>query len=207
MNEKIINAEQINIVGKDGIPRLSLFNEDNIPNVLFRGEEILKGHRQNDNIAGMLFFNPNGTEAGGLIYGNNKNANGETTAGMSLTFDQFEQDQVLQFLYTKEGKHQQYGIHLYDRSPDKNVKEQAEQLEEALKLTDETEKTNTINDIYAGCGPRAFFGKRNDEVTVELCDEAYKPRLKMYIDKQGNPHIDFLDADGNVTYSLPPKTE
>ena len=99
MKDKIINAEQINIVGKNGIPRLTLFNEDHIPNVLFRGQEILKGHRQQDNIAGMLFFNPDGTEVGGLIYGNDVDQQGNPTAGMSLTFDQFEQDQVLQLLY------------------------------------------------------------------------------------------------------------
>ena len=76
MNEKIINAEQINIIEKDGKPRLSLFNADHIRNSLFRGEVILEGHRQKDNIAGMLFFNPDGTEVGGLIYGNDVDANG-----------------------------------------------------------------------------------------------------------------------------------
>lgn len=54
MNGKIINAEQINIVGKNGVPRLILFNEDNIPNPLFHGDVIHEGHRQKDNIAGMF---------------------------------------------------------------------------------------------------------------------------------------------------------
>ena len=204
MNDKIINAEQINIVGKNGIPRLSLFNEDHIPNVLFRGEEILKGHRQNDNIAGMLFFNPDGTEAGGLIYGNDVDQQGNPTAGMSLTFDQFEQDQVLQFLYTKNGDQQQYGIHIYDR-PSKTVKEQEEQLNEALKIENEEEKNKAIAKVYEGAASRAFIGKRNDTISVELCDQSSKPRLKMYLAADGQPHIDFLDEEGNVTYSLPPK--
>ena len=204
MNEKIINAEQINIIGKDGKPRLSLFNEDHIPNVLFRGEEILKGHRQKDNISGMLFFNPDGTEAGGLIYGNDVDANGHQTAGMSLTFDQFEQDQVLQLLYTKHGDNQQYGIHLFDR-PNTTIKEQAEAVEEALKIEDDEQQKKTIEAIYEGNVPRAFFGKKNDTISVELYDKSYQPRLKMYLDQNGEPHIDFLNAQGEVTYSIPPK--
>ena len=204
MSEKIINAEQINIIGKDGKPRLSLFNEDHIPNVLFRGEEILKGHRQKDNIAGMLFFNPEGTEVGGLIYGNDVDANGNETAGMSLTLDQFEQDQVLQLLYTKHNEHHQYGIHIYDR-PSTTVKEQAEAVEEALKIEDAKQQQKTIEAIYEGAGPRAFFGKKNDTISVELYDKSYKPRLKMYIDQNGEPHIDFLNDQGEVTYSIPPK--
>ena len=204
MKDKIINAEQINIVGKNGIPRLTLFNEDHIPNVLFRGQEILKGHRQQDNIAGMLFFNPDGTEVGGLIYGNDVDQQGNPTAGMSLTFDQFEQDQVLQLLYSKNGDEQQYGIHLYDR-PSKTVKQQDEELNLALQIKNEDEKNKAIKKIYEGSGPRAFIGKRNNQVAVELFDHSFQPRLKMYIAENGEPHIDFLDEEGNVTYSLPPK--
>ena len=204
MSEKIINAEQINIIGKDGKPRLSLFNEDHIPNVLFRGEVILEGHRQKDNIAGMLFFNPDGTEVGGLIYGNDVDPNGNQTAGMSLTFDQFEQDQVLQLLYTKDGDNQQYGIHLFDR-PNKTIKEQAEAVEEALKIEDQELQNKTIDAIYAGNVPRAFFGKKNETISVELYDKNYQPRLKMYLDQNGEPHIDFLNEQGEVTYSIPPK--
>lgn len=204
MNEKIINAEQINIVGKNGVPRLSLFNEDNIPNPLFRGDVILEGHRQKDNIAGMLFFNPDGTECGGLIYGNDVDENGNTTAGVSLTLDQFEQDQVLQLLYTKEGDQQQYGMHIFDR-PAKTMKEQDDEVQEALKIEDDEARNQKIEEIYKGNVPRAFIGKQNNEMTINLYDTNYRPRIKVYVDEQGEPHIKFFDADGNVTYTLPPE--
>lgn len=205
MKEKIINAEQINIVGKNGIPRLSLFNEDNIPNVLFRGEEIFKGHRQNDNIAGMLFFNPDGTEAGGLIYGNDVDENGNTTAGVSLTLDQFEQDQVVQLLYTKDGDQHQYGMHIFDRPTAKTIKEQDDEVQDALKIEDEATRNQKIEEIYNGNVPRAFIGKQNNEMTINLYDTNYRPRIKVYVDEQGEPHLKFFDADGKVTYSLPPE--
>ena len=204
MNEKIINAEQINIVGKNGVPRLSLFNEDNIPNPLFRGDIIHEGHRQKDNIAGMLFFNPDGTECGGLIYGNDVDENGNTTAGVSLTLDQFEQDQVLQLLYTKEGDQHQYGMHIFDR-PAKTMKEQEDEVQEALTIEDDTIRNQRIEEIYKGNVPRAFIGKQNNEMTINLYDTNYRPRIKVYVDEQGEPHLKFFDADGNVTYSLPPE--
>lgn len=165
MKEKIMNAEQINIVGKDGIPRLSLFNEDNIPDALFRGEVLMPGHRQNERIAGMIFYNPDGTEVGGLIYGNDVDENGNPTAGMSLTFDQFEQDQVLQLLYSKYGDEQQYGIHIFDR-PKKTIKEQLDDVSEAMKIENEDEKNKAIADAYEGVASRAFIGKRNNIISV-----------------------------------------
>ena len=205
MKEKIINAEQINIVGKDGTPRLTLFNEDHIPNPLFKGEEILKGHRQNDNIAGMLFFNPDGTECGGLIYGNNEKPDGTVTAGVSLTLDQFEQDQVLQLLYTKDGNQHEYGINLFDRPTTISVKEQVEMVEDALLLEREEERAKKIDAAYEGAVQRAFIGKQNEEITINLFDTKRRPRVRVFIDANDEPQMNFYDAEGNITYSLPPK--
>lgn len=205
MTDKIINASQINIVGKDGTPRLTLFNEDHIPNPLFKSEEILKGHRQNDNIAGMLFFNPDGTECGGLIYGNNEKPDGTVTAGVSLTLDQFEQDQVLQLLYTKDGDHHEYGVNLFDRPTTLTIKDQAEIVSEALSRDNQEEANKMIEEAYAGAVQRAFIGKQNDEITINLFDSKRKPRIRVFIDANDEPHLNFYDADGNITYSLPPK--
>ncbi|GAE48190.1 hypothetical protein [Mesobacillus boroniphilus] len=64
---KKIEVEQLNIVDKDGTVRLKLFNNQNIPPAIIDGEDILPGHRQSDPIAGMMFYNAEGDEAGGLI--------------------------------------------------------------------------------------------------------------------------------------------
>ncbi|WP_353892790.1 hypothetical protein PRVXH_002164 [Proteinivorax hydrogeniformans] len=64
-----IDLERLNIVEKDGTVKMSLFNSKNMPSAIFEGEDILPGHRQDDNNAGIMFYNGNGTECGGLIFG------------------------------------------------------------------------------------------------------------------------------------------
>ncbi|REM99046.1 hypothetical protein DSI35_23130, partial [Mycobacterium tuberculosis] len=49
-------------------------------------------------MAGMLFFNDEGTENGGLIYNGSLDKNGKPSSGMSLTFDRYQQDQQMQLL-------------------------------------------------------------------------------------------------------------
>jgi hypothetical protein len=101
-NEKMrfskIDAEQINIVDKNGKVRLSLFNKDNIPPVIMDGMDFLPGHRQNRPIAGLMFYNAEGDECGGLIYGSEIDENGNYRASASLTFDQYKQDQIIHLL-------------------------------------------------------------------------------------------------------------
>lgn len=207
VQQKILNVEQLNIVGKDGTPRLTLFNEDHIPPLLFQGKDILPGHRQNDAISGMMFYNQDGTECGGLIFGNDKDENGQVTAGMSLTIDQFQQDQVVQLLFNQQNEQKQYGLYIYDR-PTTPIDEQLEkhlQIQQA-NLT-EDEKNQQLDRLYEDSGLRAFLGKSGEHIAVQLFDKQQQPRLKMYVDQDGNLHIDFLDAEGNITYSMPPQNE
>lgn len=49
----------------------------------------------------MLFFNEDGIECGGFIYDGQKKANGHSS-GLSLTFDQYDGDQVMQLLTQDE---------------------------------------------------------------------------------------------------------
>lgn len=47
--------------------------------------------------AGILFYNDEGTENGGLIFGGHKNAQGEIVdSGGSLTFDKYGASQIVQ---------------------------------------------------------------------------------------------------------------
>jgi hypothetical protein len=51
---------------------------------------------------------------------------------------------------------------------------------------------------------RLFLGKRRDNSTsLEISDIKGKPRIKMSVDANGNPKLDFLDETGKVIYSLP----
>ena len=67
---------------------------------MFNGEDLK--HRERP--PGIIFFNEEQDEVGGLVYGGNK----KDGAGMALSLDQFKNDQVVQVQYqrTTEGKQQ-----------------------------------------------------------------------------------------------------
>ena len=46
-------------------------------------------------LSGLLFHHKNGSEAGGLVYYGQRQEDGAIQAGAILTFDQFQEDQIL----------------------------------------------------------------------------------------------------------------
>ena len=99
----VIDVERINIVEKDGTVRMVITNVERFPS----GHEIINNRKDpgitgdipewRPKSAGMLFFNEDGSEAGGFGYSAQKNENGHA-AFLSLTFDQYDGDQVMQLL-------------------------------------------------------------------------------------------------------------
>lgn len=203
---KSIDVEQLNIVDKNGTVRLRLFNNDNIPPIIMDGKDILPGHRQKDPIAGLMFYNAEGEECGGLIYGNEKDENGNYEAGASLTFDQYKQDQVVQMHYSEENGEKYYGFSVYDR-PNTPLSELIDKSNR-IQNSDipEEEKSKELDKLFEGNVPRAFMGKnQKGEVSVQLSDSKGKPRIRMVVDENDIPRMEFLDGEGNVTYKLPPE--
>src|ERR1700693_6273893 len=69
-----IQVQRINVVEPDGTLRLVISDRDRMPGVIVKGKESPKIDRPQ---AGMLFFNDEGTENGGLIFGGRRNEKGE----------------------------------------------------------------------------------------------------------------------------------
>ncbi len=86
-----ITVRRINIVEPDGTLRMVLSNKTDFPGIIIKGKETPHPGRST---AGMLFFNDEGTENGGLIFGGSKDKQGKVTSYGHLSFDQYEQDQV-----------------------------------------------------------------------------------------------------------------
>ncbi|GAQ16327.1 competence protein ComG [Oceanobacillus picturae] len=185
---------------------MSLFNQDNIPPVLMEGEDILPGHRQKDPISGILFYNQHDDECGGLIYGNGKDGNGNETVSASLTFDQFKQDQVVQMRYVEENEERHYVFSIFDR-PSTPLPELIKEYENIQTRYNNTgNQQEKLAELFKGNAERAFMGKNNNgEVTVHLNDQNGNQRIRMVIDEHDVPKLEFLNAQGEVTFKLPPE--
>ena len=97
-----IDVERINIVEKNGTVKMVITNVGKFPN----GKEKINGRLTNEERkkrSGMLFYNEDGIECGGLIYDGQKNANGHSS-GLSLTYDQYDGDQVMQLITEDQGE-------------------------------------------------------------------------------------------------------
>ena len=196
---KEITAERINIVEPDGMLRMVISNQKNQHPGKMNGKVMPSRERP----AGMIFFNNEGDEDGGLVYDGNKNG-----GSMTYSFDQYKNDQVMQLQYNQDndGKGKMtarsYGLKLWDRPDDFTLSNLIDYADSLKKLND----TNTYNAGIAKLkaegklGQQRFFAGKNEngEVGLFLRDSKGIPRLKIYIDKNDQPVIQTLDQKGGV---------
>ncbi|ADU32259.1 hypothetical protein [Evansella cellulosilytica] len=200
-----LDVEKLNIVDKSGKVKMTLFNQDNIPPLIMGGVDIAPGHRQNDPDSGIIFFNGKGEECGGLIYGSEEDEEGNYSATASLTFDQYNTDQVVQVHYSDENDDRLYGFSIYDRPniPLSELVEKHKQIKQS-QISDEIKEQQT-KELLKGNAHRAFMGKNKDgDVSVQLMDSKGNERIRMVVDKNDVPRMEFLNEKGEVTYKLPP---
>jgi hypothetical protein len=166
-----INVQRINIREPDGTLRMVISNHSKLPGVINRGKEEPLARPQ----AGMLFYNDEGSENGGLIFGGRKNEKGEVIdSGGSLSFDKYGANQVVQILGVDDKEDRLSGLSVVD----------------SVTGTDNRQ--------------RVWVGRRGDgAATVNLMDANGKKRIVMQVKEDGTPSLTFLDANGRVISQLP----
>jgi hypothetical protein len=198
-----ITVERINVVDPDGTLRLVISNKSRMHPGVIDGKVIDRPRP----VAGLIFFNDQGDEAGGLTY-TGQDQNGVRHADAGLMFDQLKQDQTIGLSYSEANGRRTAGFQVWDRS-DRPLGQLVEELNAANKIQDRTERDAALAAIRAKAPPaprRVFVGKTADRSsTVSLSDPQGKPRLTLTVDSAGNPRIEFLDEAGKVTARLPPE--
>jgi hypothetical protein len=201
-----IDVERINIVEPDGKLRMVLSNRPRSIGPIYQGEPF--GY-PGGNRPGIIFFNDEGTENGGLTFAGRRGADGKYAASSGFSFDQFDQDQVVYLQYTDENGRRQMGLTVADRA-DVNIKDLVAQRDEILKMPEGAARAEALAKWQ---GPRngvplmaerVYIGRdRNKTAIVNLSDPSGKPRLRLQVNAAGEPSLEFLDEDGNVILRLP----
>jgi hypothetical protein len=189
-----IDVGRINVREPDGSLRLVISNQGRFPGLYFRGKE----HRHpNRKTAGMLFLNEEGTENGGLLFGGRK-VDGKVTSGGHLSFDRYEQDQVVQITHDEDGERRWAGLAFHDYadgSMDLDAWERAEAMPEGAEKVAELKR---LQERY-GAKRRVFLGSQRDRAARLLVNDATgRPRLLLEVAPAGAAEIRFLDAGGKV---------
>lgn len=198
-----IEVERINVVEADGRHALVLSNAARLPGPIIRGEEYpaeISGGRVQ--ASGILFFNHEGTEAGGLTYGSLPVDDG-ASAGGSFTFDRMNQDQVVQMTYQESPGRVFAGVQVWDR-PARHI----DTLLEAVMARrageiDEEEFMRRIQPEIEGSTPRVRVGSANRTALLDMNDTQGRTRIRLVVDSMDVARLEFRDPAGRVVLRLP----
>jgi len=198
-----IDVERINVIEPDGRHAVVIANQARMPGGIMNGQEI--AHRSGIN--GLIFFNSEGDEAGGLIFHSERNPDGTfKRAYGQLSLDRFESDQVAYMRYMEDGDERHNGLFItdYERHAVAGwfaTQDSIQQLPEAQRKAaqrDFQRRYREKNDIL-----RLFVGQENQTTMLDMRDPQGRPRLRLSVDAQGTPRLEFLDASGTVVHQLP----
>lgn len=198
-----INVERINLREADGTLRLVIANSALAPGTFVRNVE--RPHPSGQRGAGMYFLNEEGTENGGLLFSGRRRADGTITGSGHLSFDQYEQDQVIQITQVEQGASRWAALVVSDR-PDASLFEG--EYQQWLFAADSPERNAALMRMQeegAFGRQRVWVGKSRDrESAVVLSDEMGRPRLRLRVTPGGDASIEFLSEDGAVARTLAP---
>jgi hypothetical protein len=197
-----IDVERINIVEPDGKLRLTLSDAARSPGWVFHG----KPYPGRPKGAGLVFFNDEGEEDGGIGFGGSK-VQGKVSAYGGIAFDRYEQDEAVTLSYDEgEGRRHQ-GLLVTDRAdvPITTMLAKRDSIRSmpAGAVRDSAMRAFMDNNGQPLAARRLFAGRDESRSSVvRLSDPLGRPRLVLSVDSTGAATIQFLDAAGHVTRTL-----
>lgn len=168
-----ITVHRINVVEPDGTLRMVISDHAELPGVIVHGKQQDTPPRPQ---AGMLFYNDEGSEAGGLIFAGHKNAKGEIVdSGASLSFDKYGAGQVVQLAGVDD-------------------------------KTDKFSGLSVAGYVDGRRAQRIWVGRDGEgDAKVALMDAQGRKRILLDVAADGAASMSFLDAEGKFVDSFPAK--
>ena len=201
-----IDVQRINVVEPNGTTRMVISNKTRAPDAVLGGKTF---KRQGGNSAGLIFYNEEGDEDGGLVF-SGATRNGRYEAGEALLFDQYHQDQVVGIQYSDDNGSRSAGLQVWDRS-DIPAAETLERGQAIARMPEGPEKIAARERLRASgawhAPVRVFVGRdRSKSAVVDLTDPTGSTRARLLVDSLGAARLEFLDASGRVVYVVPDST-
>lgn len=167
-----ITVHRINVVEPDGTLRLVVSNHAALPGIIVHGKEQPFPRPQ----AGMLFYNDEGSENGGLVFGGHRSAAGQIVdSGGSLSFDKYDAKQIVQLAGVEDSEDRFSGLAVSD-SPKAGESHQ-----------------------------RVWVGRdESGAASVVLKDEAGRKRLVLEVLADGTARLSFFDQSGKIVNQIAP---
>ena len=193
-------VKKITVVGEDNLPRMVLSNESRQHSGRMNGKEWEKRERP----SGIIFFNNQGDECGGLVY-QTKEKDGEIISGMSFTMDNYKDDQVIQILndehYSDGRAFIKRGISINQYPVGSDIDERNNKLKQLKTIPDKKEQKEKIRELMQkeGAVNRLFIGKtKGNSSGLFLAGPDGSPKMMIYVDEKGIPKIQTFGKNGEI---------
>ena len=197
-----IDVERINVVEPDGKLRMVISNRPRSIGPIYKGKPF--GYPGGSR-PGIIFFNDEGTENGGLTFTGQKREDGTYSSSTGMSFDQFNQDEVLTLRYSDNNGRKSTGITIADRAP-VDIYDMIQERDSINRMPDGPAKTEALTRWAAPRNgvplraARAYLGRdQNKASLLILADPMGRPRIQLKVDSLGAASIEFLDQAGKVT--------
>jgi hypothetical protein len=201
-----IDVERINVVEPDGKLRMVISNRPRSIGPIYKGKPF--GY-EGGGRPGIIFFNDEGTENGGLTFTGSRDADGKYRANSGFSFDQFNQDQILYFQYAEENGRRRTGLTIADRA-DVDIYDMVKEREEIMKRPAGAARDSALKAWAAPrngvplMAQRIYVGRDvQKNAVIGLFDPSGRPRIRLAVDSLGSASLEFLDEKGAVTARLP----
>jgi hypothetical protein len=201
-----IDVERINVVEPDGKLRMVISNRPRSIGPIYKGKPF--GYPGGSR-PGIIFFNDEGTENGGLTFHGQRQPDGRFRSGLHMSFDQFNQDQVVVLNYNDDNGRRSTGLTLSDRA-DVDIFDLIQQRDSIMKMPEGPARAEALRKWQEPrngvplVAQRVYVGRNpNKAAVINLSDPAGRPRIRMMVDSLGTPSLEFLDEQGKVTAKLP----
>jgi hypothetical protein len=201
-----LDVERVNIVEPDGKLRMVLSNRPRSIGPIYKGKPF--GYPGGSR-PGIIFFNDEGTENGGLTFDGRTGPDGKYRASSGFSFDQFNQDQILYFQYRDDNGLRRTGLTIADRAT-VDIFDLIQARDSIMKLPEGDVRNEALR-RWAGprngvplAAERIYLGRDPAKnAIINLSDPNGKPRLRLKVDSLGAASLEFLDANGTVTARMP----
>jgi hypothetical protein len=202
-----ITVQRINVVEPDGTLRLVVTNNNRVPGIIIKGHEYPDfGNRKAHTDAGLVFFDAEGTESGGLTFGGRKDAQGNINRFGHLSFDRYGQDQMFSIDAVDRGTAYGSSIQMND-VPGWPLEEYLQLLERIQNLPPEQQEAEKAE--FARTHPdlngvrRVTLGHEHAGETsvnvLNFLDASNRERARLWLDPTGAGSLRFKDENGTET--------
>jgi hypothetical protein len=204
-----LDVQRINLREPDGTLRLVISDKSKAPEIFIKGKEYPHPNRKT---AGMIFFNDEGSENGGLIFGGERSKDGTKQSYGHLSFDAYEQDQTMALESNQSGNDRDTRLRIMDY-PDYSIVDLLDFMRSIKQLPPEQQKEK-INAFYVEHGrptTRLVLGRGmgkdsgDNSVMLGLNDMQGRARIVMKVASDGTPSLQMFDSAGNVVGNLETK--